>query len=87
MAVLHIYATYQPHISYGYENVRPDMSESVISAFKMATRRLTWIRQTQFLVSLGIHAHTKFGNSSLYGYDNFTRKLISVYDDDDFGLQ
>ena len=30
---------------------------------------------------MGIHAHTKFGNSSLYGYENFPRKLIPSTDD------
>ncbi len=29
---------------------------------------------------LGIHAHAKFGNSSLYGYENFPRKLIPSTD-------
>jgi len=82
MEVLHIYATYQPNISYGYENFPPDMSKTVILAFKMAARQPSWIRQTQFfcvqVCSMGIHAHTKFGNSSLYGYESFPRKLKSV---------
>jgi len=34
---------------------------------------------------MGIHAHTKFGNSSLYGYENFPRKLIRLRTDDDDG--
>ena len=36
MVVLHMYATYQPHTSYCNENIQPDMSKSVILAFKMA---------------------------------------------------
>ena len=81
MVVLHIYATYQPYISYGYENFPPDMSKSVILAFKMAARWPSWIRQILFFRAggpQGIQAHTKFGNSSLYGYENFPRKLKSV---------
>ena len=34
---------------------------------------------------MGIYAHTKFGNSSLYGYENFPLKLIPSTDDDDDG--
>ena len=73
MVVLHIYATYQPYISYGYENFPPDKSKSVILAFKMAA--------DPFCVQVGpmeIHAHTQFGNSSLYGYENIPRKLIRL---------
>ena len=29
---------------------------------------------------MGIHAHTKFGNSSLYGYENFPLKPIPSTD-------
>ena len=38
MVVLHIYATYPPYISYGYENFPPDMSKSVILTFKISYR-------------------------------------------------
>jgi len=31
IVVLHIYATYRPHISYGYENFPPDMTTRVVT--------------------------------------------------------
>jgi len=36
---------------------------------------------------MGIHAHTKFGNSSLYGYENFPRKLIQSRDSSLYGYE
>ncbi len=82
--MLHIPAKYQTRNLYGYGNFPPDMSKSGISAFKMAARRPSWIRSTQFFVyRWGLWGYILIPNLACLPYPimKISHQNYSVYDD------
>ena len=80
MVVFHIYATYQPHMSYGY------LKKSEFGIQNGCQAAILDLTDLTFRVQVGpmrLHTHTKFADSSLIWLWRLSAKTDSTDDDDD----